>query len=607
MLSASWKGKQEEGRAWTEDINRPHEIEVLYQGCKNFWRSGAMVDIILLAHKNYGLIEVVTYAPKVDREAPRLYLNDDILFSLLDTSKCEESLREAKELLLRQHKVPDKAFLMAAILKESKVNYILNRLSTHFEYSLETHSFLVSFEFNWRDRIRVDGAADKLLRDRPRYMKRFVSPHYRSLIQGEVEVCYNNIASDQAIIAELRERAAAAEGRADKVLTATERWRLPMIYMKMLHGRFLGNKDAAIWSKVQKNFKDEDVMVAVKKALAEPLPPSLSTQSPSPLAGASAGMSTSTSTDDLAGELPSLGLKKKPSPSPSHGSPPGSRPTTPIGARGMSKGMGMGRGRPALSRAVMSSSSLAISPMSKARATGATGATGDGITKKPSLVKQKSVRAVPAESAPISGQVQEVSLPGGLFSVVGSIKRRLSALLSAPFSLPGSSKIPWDGSLIACEDPHSATLEHEARSKHESPPPSMTPTQNSVTGDSVPVRKADSFSGMVASLIGGLTIITAPLELSTARNPGAGAGTERSAPSTHSTAHGSTLKSTANKEPPTVTPSTTPSVTPTDHTHKDSAHTRDKKVPVHGKEGVTQGGEMRVKRMGRILAGMGLA
>ncbi|KAJ1432815.1 hypothetical protein B484DRAFT_21193 [Ochromonadaceae sp. CCMP2298] len=605
MLSKSWKGQQEEGRAWTEDINRPHETEVLYQGCKNFWRKGAMVDIILVAHKNYGLIEVVTYAPRMDREAPRLYLNEDILFSLQDADKCEESLREAKEILLRQRKVSDKDKLKAEILKESKINYILNHLSTG-EFSLETRRFIVGFEFNFRDRIH-DGVADKLLRERPRFMKRFVSPHYRSLVQGEIEACYNNIAADQAMILELRERAAAAEGRVNKVLTAMERWRLPMLYMKMMRGRFLGNKDAAIWSKVQKNFKDEDVMVAVKKALAEPLPPSLSTQSPSPLAGASAGMSTSTSTDDLAGELPSLGLKKKPSPSPSHGSPPGSRPTTPIGARGMSKGMGMGRGRPALSRAVMSSSSLAISPMSKARATGATGATGDGITKKPSLVKQKSVRAVPAESAPISGQVQEVSLPGGLFSVVGSIKRRLSALLSAPFSLPGSSKIPWDGSLIACEDPHSATLEHEARSKHESPPPSMTPTQNSVTGDSVPVRKADSFSGMVASLIGGLTIITAPLELSTARNPGAGAGTERSAPSTHSTAHGSTLKSTANKEPPTVTPSTTPSVTPTDHTHKDSAHTRDKKVPVHGKEGVTQGGEMRVKRMGRILAGMGLA
>jgi hypothetical protein len=381
----------------------------------------------------------------------------------------------------------------------------------------------------------------------------------------------------------------------------------------MMRGRFLGNKDAAIWSKVQKNFKDQDVMVAVKKALDEPLPASLSTPSSSSPAGASAGMSTSISTSTststsargAAGDMhnkPSLGLNKKesPFPSPSHGSSPGSRPITPMGAKGMSKGMGMGPGRPALSRAVLSSSSLAISPTSYSSV-----ATGDGITKKPSLVKQKSVvRAVPAESTPMSGHVQEAS-GSLLFFVVGSIKRRLSVLLSAPFSLPGSSKNAWDSSQIACEDPHSVALEHEASPKHDSPLPSVTPTQDSVRGDSVPVRKADSFTGMLASLI-----TTAPLEKSTARNPGAGAGAgaEGKASSTHSTAHGSKPKSTAQKEPPTVTPSTTPSVTPTDHTQKNSAHTRDKKVPVHaGNEGVTQEGETRVKRMGRILAGMGMA
>mmetsp|Transcript_13966 Transcript_13966/g.30851 ORF Transcript_13966/g.30851 Transcript_13966/m.30851 type:complete len:100 (-) Transcript_13966:807-1106(-) len=81
MLSASWKGKQGEERTWTEDMNRPLEVEVLFEGCKNFWSKEAMVDIIIVAHKKYGLIEIVTYAPLVDREAPRLYLNEDVDFS----------------------------------------------------------------------------------------------------------------------------------------------------------------------------------------------------------------------------------------------------------------------------------------------------------------------------------------------------------------------------------------------------------------------------------------------------------------------------------------------------------------------------------------------
>jgi hypothetical protein len=51
--------------------------------------------------------------------------------------------------------------------------------------------------------------------------------------QGEVEACFKGIAADQRMILQLRERGEAAEGRANNVLTAMERWRLPMLYMKV--------------------------------------------------------------------------------------------------------------------------------------------------------------------------------------------------------------------------------------------------------------------------------------------------------------------------------------------------------------------------------------
>jgi hypothetical protein len=43
------------------------------------------------------------------------------------------------------------------------------------------------------------------------------------------------------MILELRERAAAAEGRVNKVLSAMERWRLPMLYMKVYNLIILTN------------------------------------------------------------------------------------------------------------------------------------------------------------------------------------------------------------------------------------------------------------------------------------------------------------------------------------------------------------------------------
>ncbi|KAJ1402209.1 hypothetical protein B484DRAFT_483768 [Ochromonadaceae sp. CCMP2298] len=273
MLSLSWKGKQCAKRVWTDD----DRLEVLHDGCKHFWRNGmkgTRLDIIIVSHKNYGLIEIATYAPGVDREAARLYLNEDLLFDLLDTSKFEESLLLAKEPFIRHRKVFDKVQLMSDLVKESKVNYILNRLSVE-EYSSQTRHFKVGFQFNFRDRDGVPRTLDQLLVERPRHLKRLVSPHYQSLIAGEAEESCANIEADQATILELRRKAKLSEmkrGTEHKVLSAMERWKLPMLYMKLKRNTFPSNHDAVVWNKVQDvNFHDQDVMEAVKKALEEPL------------------------------------------------------------------------------------------------------------------------------------------------------------------------------------------------------------------------------------------------------------------------------------------------------------------------------------------------
>ncbi|KAJ1432685.1 hypothetical protein B484DRAFT_24768 [Ochromonadaceae sp. CCMP2298] len=105
------------------------------------------------------------------------------------------------------------------------------------------------------------------------YCYYFYSPFQLFRSAGEISECYENLAADQQMILELRKKAAAAERRADKLLTAMERWRLPVLYMKLLRNQFLSNRDAAIWEKVSKNFDNRDIMAAIKNALEEPLVP----------------------------------------------------------------------------------------------------------------------------------------------------------------------------------------------------------------------------------------------------------------------------------------------------------------------------------------------
>ncbi|KAJ1402315.1 hypothetical protein B484DRAFT_483758 [Ochromonadaceae sp. CCMP2298] len=232
-------------------------------------------------------------------------------------------------------------------------------------------------------------------------MKRFVSPHYRSLVQGEVEACFKGIAADQKMILELRKRGEVAEGRANKVLTAMERWRLPMLYMKMLRGRFLGNKDAAVWSKVCKNFKDQDVMVAVKKALEEPLPPS--PRPPSPL--------------------------------------PQSHPDPPTVARVSGEG-DMPQGdmeKPSVELKRKASASSAPSPSDRP------------ITpKKPAVVRQNSVRSTRPAPPPLKKQESWKDATDLLSFVVSSMKRSMSGLrsLSGSKLLSGSAKVSDDPTLV---------------------------------------------------------------------------------------------------------------------------------------------------------------
>jgi len=101
--------------------------------------------------------------------------------------------------------------------------------------------------------------------ERPGQLKRLISPHIRSLVAWEIRECCDNLLSDQELILALRSQDTSQGLHC--ALSAMDRWRLPVVYGKMLKSQFVSNRDAAIWRTVSKNLEDKDVMGVFKRAL----------------------------------------------------------------------------------------------------------------------------------------------------------------------------------------------------------------------------------------------------------------------------------------------------------------------------------------------------
>ncbi|KAJ1424233.1 hypothetical protein B484DRAFT_420465 [Ochromonadaceae sp. CCMP2298] len=163
--------------------------EVIFSASQSFWttrtsadkviRTRTSVDIVIAEHP-HSVIEIMTYAPAMDMEAHRLYLSDDILTSRLDQAQLQESLRALEALLRRED-----GSLMGKIVREAKVQHILNRLSVE-EYSVQDRTFRVGF------RLYDSESADRLLMHMPAGLNTLVSPVH----SFDEEDGYRNISGD---------------------------------------------------------------------------------------------------------------------------------------------------------------------------------------------------------------------------------------------------------------------------------------------------------------------------------------------------------------------------------------------------------------------------
>jgi hypothetical protein len=157
---------------------------VLLDGSVYLWRTKVCLDVMIIQHKSFGVVELVTYEPIVDQEAPRLYICDEILVSKLSNKKIGEAMKDCKMQRKLSNKKIDDTTMKEEAVQKIKLEFIMSHLRV-LERSLDPRTLIVGLVFTSADQLAdKEGGKNwsELVATKPVGLKRFISPHYMSLM-----------------------------------------------------------------------------------------------------------------------------------------------------------------------------------------------------------------------------------------------------------------------------------------------------------------------------------------------------------------------------------------------------------------------------------------
>lgn len=148
--------------------------EVLFQGSKCFWKTRNTIEIVLVEHNNFDVIEIVTYEPAFAKEAERIYLKNSLIASKLNPEDIREKIRKEKEMVLRRHEVPNSQALNEDTLKKCKSQFIVNRLFIADYFPI---SKLIRVEFRLNFHSSDASSQEGVVCERPVQLQPYVFKH----------------------------------------------------------------------------------------------------------------------------------------------------------------------------------------------------------------------------------------------------------------------------------------------------------------------------------------------------------------------------------------------------------------------------------------------
>eukprot|EP01036_Dinobryon_divergens_P029549 gene29548-38666_t len=100
----------------------------MHKGSKNFWRQRRIVDIYIVKHISFHILEVICFLPHTSVELPRVYISFPALVAILDEQEIEEKCHARKEFFLRQKKRIDSNTILEKVTEDMVVAYIVSKI-----------------------------------------------------------------------------------------------------------------------------------------------------------------------------------------------------------------------------------------------------------------------------------------------------------------------------------------------------------------------------------------------------------------------------------------------------------------------------------------------
>lgn len=141
---------------------------LLFQGSKFFWRTRNNIDVAIVSHVDSKTTEVIAYEPVLDVEAERIYLNSEVLSSVLNQTEIEAKFSFAK-----QNNVPHTTQFESDVVTRAISDFVLNRLVIK-EFSKEENRFTVQLH-----NVTLDASTNDLLCPKPAELSPYIIKHHK--------------------------------------------------------------------------------------------------------------------------------------------------------------------------------------------------------------------------------------------------------------------------------------------------------------------------------------------------------------------------------------------------------------------------------------------
>ena len=127
---------------------------VVYEGTRCMWSTQNVLDITIIEHADFGVLEIVAFDTDLQMEAPRLYVDKETIGNIIGIDFIDRIACLEKEKELRNNGTSDLEELMLRAIDQANVDYILHRLCV-VNYSKEEHVVSVEIIFNMADKAQL--------------------------------------------------------------------------------------------------------------------------------------------------------------------------------------------------------------------------------------------------------------------------------------------------------------------------------------------------------------------------------------------------------------------------------------------------------------------